>query len=132
MEQEFPLKKITDPYKQVKYSVKNSPVLLGFSWVHLMVSLCMMLHLFVVSQSIDVQSTVMYVIFLMVGIFAYTSTLDGGILSLPSEIAKVIIGVYILVSLDFSWFGLGIFFSYAVVLYLILSFLVSLKFRSAH
>ena len=37
-----------------------------------------------------------------------------------------------MISLDFSWFGLQIFFSYAIGVYLVLSFLISLKFRSAH
>ena len=132
VEERYPLEKITDPYKRVKYSVENSIVLVGFSWIHLMVSLCMMLHLFVVAQSISIESSVMYAMFLMVGIFAYTSTLDGGSLSLPSELIKILFGAYILISLEFSWFGLGVFFSYAIGVYLLISFLVSLKFKTAH
>ena len=132
VEERYPLEKITDPYRQVKYSVENSVVLVGFSWIHLMVSLCMMLHLFVVAQSISIESSVMYAMFLMVGIFAYTSTLDGGALSFPSEIIKILFGAYILISLEFSWFGLGVFFSYAIGVYLLISFLVSLKFKTAH
>ena len=132
VEERYPLEKITDPYRQVKYSVQNSVVLLGFSWLHLMVSLCMMLHLFVVAQSISIESSVMYAMFLMVGIFAYTSTLDGGALSIPSELVKILFGAYILISLEFSWFGLGVFFGYAIGVYLLISFLVSLKFRTAH
>ena len=132
VEERYPLEKITDPYKRVKYSVKNSLVLVGFSWLHLMVSLCMMLHLFVVAQSISIESSVMYAMFLMVGIFAYTSTLDGGALSLLSELVKILFGAYILISLEFSWFGLGVFFSYAIGVYLLISFLISLKFRTAY
>ena len=132
VEERYPLEKITDPYRQVKYSVENSVVLVGFSWIHLMVSLCMMLHLFVVAESISIESSVMYAMFLMVGIFAYTSTLDGGALSFPSEIIKILFGAYILISLEFSWFGLGVFFSYAIGVYLLISFLVSLKFKTAH
>ena len=132
VEERYPLEKITDPYKRVKYSVENSIVLVGFSWLHLMVSLCMMLHLFVVAQSISIESSVMYAMFLMVGIFAYTSTLDGGALSIPSELVKILFGAYILISLEFSWFGLGVFFSYAIGVYLLISFLISLKFKTAH
>ena len=75
--EKYPLEIINDPYSQKKYQTDNSPLLLAWSWIQLTLSLLFMFHLFIIMRNFPIQMVYIYAIFIILHVFAYTTTLDG-------------------------------------------------------
>ena len=130
VEQRFPLNKIDDPYKQIKYKTKNSSIVLAWSWVQHIIAGAMMFHLFAI---MDINSPslldYLYGIFLFAHIFSFTSRLDRSSYALFVELCKMMLGFYLLYIQDNIWFNLSEVFSIFIIAYLIVSFFLNANFH---
>ena len=117
----YPLEIINDPYSQKKYQTDNSPLLLAWSWIQLTLSLLFMFHLFIIMMDFPIQMVYIYAIFIILHVFAYTTTLDGQKSAIIIELAKLIMGILLLTVQEFNWYGSGGIISGGIILYLIIS-----------
>jgi alkylglycerol monooxygenase len=92
-------------YEQVKYDSKPSKTLLVWSWIQLVVNFAMVFHVLVAFVNFQYLEVMLYAIFIMVSIFAYTSLMDKAKVALPAEIIRFVMGVG-LIYWNGGWFGL--------------------------
>ena len=119
--EKYPLEIINDPYNQKKYQTGNSPLLLAWSWIQLTLALLFMFHLFIIMRNFPIQMVYIYAIFIILHVFAYTTTLDGRKSAIIIELAKLIMGILLLTVQEFNWYGSGGIMSGGIISYLIIS-----------
>ena len=126
----YPLKKIEDPNKQIKYNTKNSSGLIYFCWAQLFFTGLFMFHLFTVIHNTEMVYNYLYALFIFVSIFSYTSLLDGSTYSWVAEIFKLVLGLSIIYTQNYSWYNLSGMSIYPVLAFITGSFLCSLYFQN--
>ena len=119
--EKYPLEIINDPYNQKKYQTDNSPLLLAWSWIQLTLALLFMFHLFIIMRNFPIQMVYIYAIFIILHVFAYTTTLDGRKSAIIIELAKLIMGILLLTVQEFNWYGSGRIMSGGIISYLLIS-----------
>ena len=129
--QKFPLEEVNHPYNQIKYKTKNSTLMLAWSWFQHIIAGGMLFHLFTV-MNVNSPSSLdyLYGMFIIVHIFSFTATLDYSKYCIVAELFKTILGFYILYQQNKVWFNLTESLSIVVVLYLIISFILTVQFYS--
>tara|TARA_Y100000590_G_scaffold467247_1_gene645541 strand:- start:247 stop:1476 length:1230 start_codon:yes stop_codon:yes gene_type:complete len=123
-----PVKTIEDPYEQVKYKTENSISLIYWSCIQMSVGLALMFHLLVLSSSVSTPPALLYALFLVVHVFAYTSLLDKRNYGMYFEGIKFILGMVLFVISDLTWFHSPNYVSIIMGFYFILSFSITLYF----
>ena len=126
----YPIKKIKDPNKQIKYNTKNSSGLIYFCWAQLFFTGLFMFHLFTVIHNTEMVYNYLYALFIFVSIFSYTSLLDGSTYSWVAEIFKLVLGLSIIYTQNYSWYNLSGMSIYPVLAFITGSFLCSLYFQN--
>jgi sterol desaturase/sphingolipid hydroxylase (fatty acid hydroxylase superfamily) len=126
----YPLKKIEDPNKQIKYNTKNSSGLIYFCWAQLFFTGLFMFHLFTVIHNTEMVYNYLYALFIFVSIFSNTSLLDGSTYSWVAEIFKLVLGLSIIYTQNYSWYNLSGMSIYPVLAFIAGSFLCSLYFQN--
>ncbi|HMP31921.1 MAG TPA: sterol desaturase, partial [Saprospiraceae bacterium] len=71
-----PLFSISDPYSYQKYDPKASTILHIWSWIQMLLTLVLMLHMFSIIDQYPLPQLVWYGLFLFITIFGYTSVMD--------------------------------------------------------
>ncbi|MFP2995534.1 sterol desaturase family protein [Spongiivirga sp. MCCC 1A20706] len=123
----YPISIVDDPFSMEKYRTSGSLFFVLWGWFQLVFTLVLMYFLLISVADLSMTQIVLYALFLMVSIFAYTSLMDQHILALYAEIIKFCFGVYLLIQVD-GWFGLDAivpFASYIIGLYLSISLFVT-------
>ena len=105
---------IEDVYKYEKYEPDTPNGLVTWSWIQLIIHNLLMYFLLVQIPSINAAGIGLFVLFLAISIFAYTSLMDLHIISIPFEVAKLVLGFFIHSQLE--WFGLGEVLPFASVI----------------
>jgi len=123
-----PVKTIEDPSEQVKYKTENSISLIYWLCIQMSVGLALMFHLLVLSSSVSTPSALLYALFLVVHVFAYTSLLDKRNYGMYFEGIKFILGMVLFVISDLTWFHSPNYVSIIMGFYFILSFSITLYF----
>ena len=126
--EKYPIKMLYNPIDQKKYNTDNSQTLIGWTWVQLVLTAIMILHLFYSIPHLETAMIYLYSGFLIIQVFAYTSILDGRNYALIGEYVKLAISLGILFYLDFSWFGLSGIFAVCFILYLGISLMLTYYF----
>ena len=128
----YPSKKIKDTSKQEKYETKNSPSLILYCWMQLLVALVFMFHLFTVLHYTDPVFNYLYAVFIFISIFSYTSLLDQSRLTLVAESIKLFLGISIIYFQDYSWYNVDIIYTYLVGIIITGSFFSTIYFQVIH
>ena len=125
----FPLKEVMNPENQIKYKTKNSSFMLYWSWFQHIIAGIMMFHLFII-MDISKPSILdyLYGLFIMLHIFSFTSALDYDKYSILAELAKSSLGIWLLYTQSNIWFDLNEIFSVLIILYFIISFILTTNF----
>ena len=126
----YPIEITTNPYTRPKYQPETSTALKAWSWAQLVIANLMVYHLIAVIASFGVIDVVLYVTFLMVMVFAYTTLMDRHRLAIPAELVKFAFGAFILYQTG-GWFGLDEYFAngtYIVAIYMLVSVLAAVYF----
>jgi len=121
VQEKYPLRKIDDPYSQIKYKTNNSFGQLTWTWIQFGIANLLMLHLFLVLDHDITFMIYMYAIFIFIHIFSFTAMLDNKYYSIVADILKVCLGVYIIYFQNFSWYGLGEIISIILIMYFVIS-----------
>lgn len=124
----YPIQIVKDVHNRDKYTTPESSTILAWSWFQLVVHNVLLYHLMTNIGDFDVNLITLYVIFLTVSIFSYTSLMDFHPIAVPAEVLKALIGFLLIFNLD-GWFGLENVFSISTILigaYLTISLLMTL------
>ena len=124
--EKYPVQIIENPENQIKYETENSHHLILWSRMQMLIGLGLMFHLFTVSSSVSTSFTLVYALFLVIHVFAYTSLLDGKKYAIISEGIKTLIGFSLLGLNNLTWFGSDMYFSIIIGFYFIMSLGVTL------
>ena len=130
VEKEFPLEIINDPKKQIKYETKNSSILIGWSWIQLIITNILMFHFFISLSTFNSTLNYLYAFILILNIFSFTSLLDQLRYSLIAESIKLILVCSLFYYQNFIWYGLEGLFAYTVGIYFIASFFLNIFFQN--
>ncbi len=129
----FPISIVEDVHAREKYDTATSGSLQAWSWFQLVFHNLLIYHLLSNVADFSFHLIVVYVLFLFVSIFAYTSLMDKHKIAVPGEVLKAIIGIVIIVQLG-GWFGLENYISVTtagMVVYIISSLLLTLYFNQS-
>ncbi|MBW3467789.1 sterol desaturase family protein [Arthrospiribacter ruber] len=114
-------------FDQVKYDSKPSRQLLVWSWVQMIVAFGMVFHVLISFVNFQYLEVMLYAVFMMVSIFAYTSLMDKSKIAIPAEALRLTMG-FGLFYWTGGWFGLDVLVpgaGYAVLAFLLLSSLMT-------
>ncbi len=126
----FPINVTHNPYTQKKYETQGSWALTIWIFLQLTFHFALMMYLFNRIADFTFVEVVLYGLFLVISIFAYTSLMDGSRLNLPAELLKLLIGFGLIAHFN-GWYGLEQwlpFGTYLVISYLLLSMAAALYF----
>ena len=88
-----------------------------------------MFHFFTVITQQTMAMNYCYAALLMVHIFSFTSAMDRKRYSIEVELFKMLIGFSLLYHQDFFWFGLDGVYIYSLMVYLIISVIITWYFH---
>ena len=114
-------------YEQVKYRSKINNFLLGWFWLQLAIHFALEMHMFNNLATFNSSYLLLYGLFLLISIFAYTSLMDRHPIAMIMEIAKVILGFGLIFKMD-GWYFIDSvipYFSVFFGIYLFLSFFIT-------
>lgn len=132
--EKYPVPYTTDIYHRPKYETQASPAFKVWSGAQLIITLLLMMYLFNNIGEIPYIYIIIYGIFLFVTIFAYTSLMDGSVLGVVGEGAKLILGFSMMYMNGNSWFNIEKSIPHGTLLvagYLLVSGVVSVYFYFA-
>ena len=92
----YPIEITTNPYKQIKYQTQSTYFLTFWSLSQLLLHFAIQYHIIHLLPKFHYQELIVYALFCLVSIFSYTSLMDRHWLSIPLELTKLILGVYLL------------------------------------
>ena len=134
----YPIYTIEDPSRQEKYDTNISKSFIIWSFIQLNIAVTLMFHFFTVIPQQTMAMNYCYAALLMVHIFSFTSAMDRKRYSIGVEFLKMLMGFSLLYRQNFFWFGLDGVYIYSLMIYLIISvimtwyFLQEYKMNSAH
>ncbi len=128
MEEKFPVTVINNVDYQEKYDTKNSSQVIIWSWMQLGFTGVMIFHFFTVITNTTMIISYLYAIILILHVFSFTSTMDQRFIGIIGEGIKILLVVLIIYLQDYSWFGLGDHYLYALIFYFVTSFLITSYF----
>lgn len=130
VKEKYPIAITEDVYNRPKYDTDPSKAMLYWSWFQLVINNALMYYALVSFGKFDYFYLALYMGFLFISIFAYTSLMDGHKMALFFEVLKVISGVSLIYLMD-GWYGLDeVMFgaSYLMIVYLVISLLATVYF----
>lgn len=125
----YPIAVIDDVYRYEKYNPVMPNGLPTWSWIQLILHNLLMYFLLVNIPSISAFGITLFVLFLAVSIFAYTSLMDLHVIALPAELIKLALGIIIYIQLD--WYHIDKivpFSAISLLLYLFISISLTVYF----
>jgi sterol desaturase/sphingolipid hydroxylase (fatty acid hydroxylase superfamily) len=128
MAKKYPVEYWENAYDQTKYDSQPSTMLQQWSWVQLTVHFLLVFHVLAAFVSFEYIDVLVYALFLMLSIFAFTSLMDKSRISLWAEVIKFMVGLGLFYWQGSSWFGLETILpglNYIMLGYLILSLSMS-------
>ncbi len=126
----YPVHIDSDVYDQVKYEPATNAWLKAWSWFQLIFTNVLIFYMLKNIADLSYIDIMMYVVFVALTIFAYTSLMDRDFIALPAELAKFAFGISILYRMD-GWFGMEDILATAttiMAIYMIISLLMSIYF----
>lgn len=125
--EKYPIEKIDNPYHFQKYETVVSKALLTWIWIQFFVTLAFMYHLFGNLASIAAPEIFFYGGFILLAVYAYTELMDRNPRAYWWDFAKTGYALCILF-VNKNWFGMANYFSIGLLLYLVLSNVLSYYF----
>jgi alkylglycerol monooxygenase len=128
--EKYPINLATDVYAVEKYSPYASPLLKAWSWFQLILCNFLVFYMLLHITDFGYVDLMMYVIFIAISIFAYTSLMDRDLIAIPAETIKLTLGFVLIYRLG-SWFQMDEVIPGATLMmaaYMVISFVLSLYF----
>ncbi|WP_298515959.1 sterol desaturase family protein [uncultured Kordia sp.] len=134
VQSKYPITIIENVYSFKKYSTTTSFALQVWSVIQLLITILLMLFLFYnfgnILKTNGYSMLVLYGIIVFVGIYSYTSLLDRYKYTIVFETAKIVLGLFAILTLK-GWYGIDVYFQYGSLLmaiYFVISFLATIYF----
>ncbi len=124
VKEKYPVQIIEDPYGYKKYKTFDSKWMSGTSIIHFVIHLILILWMFYNYGEIGFQNLLICGGIVFLGIFSYTSLMDGSPFAIVFETIRTSIALYIIWTTG-DWFGLNSVVSIGSVL-IVIYFMVSL------
>jgi len=128
--EKYPIKVIDDVYIFEKYNPEVPKGMKTWSWFQLIFHNLLMYLMMIQIADSSLVGIGLYVTFLFVSIFAYTSLMDNHPIALVAESIKFLLGMYILLS-GGTWFNIETYIEigpYLIGIYLLSSFIITTFF----
>lgn len=129
MNEKYPIIYNENPYEQVKYTTVSTPFLSVWSVLQLLIHLAFQFHILMILPDLPYQETLIYGVFTVISIFAYTALMDRHQLAIPAELFKILVGFSLLYYYE-SWFSTNEIISVLIGIYFVFSFGVAIWFRN--
>ena len=124
----YPIYTIEDPSRQEKYDTNISTPFIIWSFIQLNIAVTLMFHFFTVIPQQTMAMNYCYAALLMIHIFSFTSAMDRKRYSIGVEFLKMLMGFSLLYRQNFFWFGLDGVYIYSLMIYLIISVIMTWYF----
>lgn len=127
VKEKYPVQIIEDPYGYKKYRTFDSKWMSGLSIFHFVIHLMLILWMFYNYGEIGFQNLLIAGGIVFLGIFSYTSLMDGSKYTVIFEIIRTGLGLFVIMTTG-DWFGLNLVFglgSFFVGGYFILSLIIT-------
>ena len=130
-EERYPVHKISDVYNFEKYRSTPSAVLTTYSCFHLVIAMIFIMHFFydiaVINNELGFTALLLYGGYIFALIFCLTDLMDNNRYAWVFEVFRTAYTALIVVYFG-SWFGLDPVFTWIVLIYQLLSLLISIGF----
>lgn len=124
----YPVSFTEDAFTQVKYRTSFTTGLKTWAWFQLLLHTAFQFHLIFFLTKLDYLTAVIYGLFIILSIFAYTTLMDRHKLAIPFEALKMITGLIALYQMQ-SWFLIdSVLPSVAITIYLIISMSITIYY----
>ncbi len=130
--EKYPITYTENPYEQVKYQTATTNFLTAWSFFQLALHLAFQFHILILLPELPFQQTLLYGLFTVISVFAYTTLMDRHQWSILAEFIKMICGFALFFSFN-NWFEIDKilpFGSILIVAYLIISFGITVYYGS--
>lgn len=130
VKEKYPIQIIQDPYGYEKYHSDPSKALQTASIIHFVMHLLLILFMFFNYGEIGFNNLLLCGLVIFLGVFSYTSLMDGYKLSLFPELIRTGLGLFIIFTTQ-DWFGLNTYLSFGSIIvasYFVISTMTSIYF----
>lgn len=130
VKEKYPIKIVEDVYAMEKYEPSASGLLKAWSWFQLIINNLLLYYILIRIADYSFGDIAMYMLFVGLSIFAYTSLMDKNVINIPFEVIKAILGATLIIRIG-SWYGLDQYIPGATAIiaaYIGLSLLMSFYF----
>lgn len=130
VKEKYPIYIIEDVYNRTKFRPKASMGLKGYSIFQLIINTVLMLFMFFNYSSIGFDGLLIYGAYIFVGIYGYSSLMDGDSYAAWIEVFRGVVGLVWIASSG-DWFGLDAYLSwgsYLVATYFMITILGGIYF----
>ncbi|MEO1448591.1 MAG: sterol desaturase family protein [Bacteroidota bacterium] len=103
--EKYPVFSVDDAFDQQKYRPATSSIVRSWSWAQLVIHTLLLYHLLTLFGDYSLFEIGLYAAFIFLGIFSYTTLMDGHKWALPFEGLKLALGIGVLAYFG-SWFNL--------------------------
>ena len=128
VEAKYPVHKIEGPYHFEKYNTLASNNLIAWILVQLSVTLVFIYHLFSHLGSIEKPQILIYGVFILLNIYAYTELMDRNPKAVWWDVLKAVVGFSSIYYCG-DWFGIGQIYTIMVALYFMVSIALTYYFK---
>ena len=128
VKERYPVSIIEDPYNYTKYHTYESKWMSGLAIFHFVVHAALILFMFFNFGVIGINNLLICGGIVFLGIFSYTSLMDGSKYAIVFETLRTAFGLYIIITTG-NWFGLNAFLSFGSILiasYFVVSWFVTI------
>lgn len=128
----YPITSVSDVYNRPKYDTRPTALLLWWSWFQLIANNVLMYYILAHFGDFDFYYIALYMVFLFLSIFSYTTLMDQNWFAFPVELIKLWLGLYLVYVMN-GWYGLDNYLPGGTILimtYLGISFFVTIMLLS--
>lgn len=130
VKERYPIQIVDDVHSRKKYDTSVSVSLQYWSWFQLVFHNLLIYYILSNITAFEFSHLALYVVFLFISIFAFTTVMDKHSLALPAEFIKIVLGICLMTYLG-GWFFMDSIIPGATIMmsiYLVLSFLLTIYF----
>ncbi len=130
VQNQYPIAVIEDVYTFERYTTPSSKFFNGYIIFQLLITTFLLLFMFYNFSNLDARSLFLYGTLLFLGVYGYTSLMDGAPYALWIEIIRAVIGIGV-IAVKGDWFGLSAYLgygSYVLFLYFAITFIGAIYF----
>ncbi|MEO1436240.1 MAG: sterol desaturase family protein [Bacteroidota bacterium] len=128
--EKFPVAVTTDVYAREKYDTKPTRLFLIWAWVQLLLTMVLLYYMLTQFAALPYMHVLLYAAFILISIFAFTTTMDRHPMAAVVEGVRCIFGLVLIYNFG-GWFNLDQYLMGAGVLmsvFLVASFITTLWF----